>query len=61
MDYKRPKWAVNGMWRTSGLLEDICKHGIGHPNKDFLEKNPQLKKYRFDVHGCDGCCEGKKL
>ena len=59
-NYKKPKWAVMQIIRESGLVEDICKHGIGHPNADFLKKNRRYAKNRFDVHGCDGCCDKKR-
>lgn len=36
-------------WRDDrGIMERICKHGIGHPDPDDLTKDR--------VHGCDGCC-----
>lgn len=41
-------------WRDDrGLIERICKHGVGHPDPDdygvrFVEGT--------GVHGCDGCC-----
>ena len=56
--YKRPKWAVRQLVRETGLLEDICKHGVGHPNKDWLKHRWKVapdEKY-WEVHGCDGCC-----
>lgn len=58
MEYKKPSWVVQQITRASGLLEDICKHGTGHPNKDFLEKHPEFVKKGFASHGCDGCCGG---
>ena len=43
--------------RTSGLIEDLCIHGVGHPNPD------SVAYYRWStgddywgIHGCDGCC-----
>jgi hypothetical protein len=35
--------------RSSGLLEAICEHGIGHPVKPY--------KKGFEIHGCDRCCK----
>jgi uncharacterized Zn finger protein (UPF0148 family) len=59
--YKKPTWAISQVQRLdkNGLVEDICKHGIGHPNEEWLEKH--LEKYPehaswIDIHGCDGCC-----
>lgn len=37
--------------RTNGLVEDICEHGIGHPNKAKTKAN-----FYYAIHGCDGCC-----
>ena len=56
----RPAWAVQQIFRASGLLEDVCKHGVGHPNKRFLESHPGYVKAGYDIHGCDGCCSDKK-
>ncbi len=54
--YEKPDWAVEQIRRLSGLIEDVCKHGVGHPNRDWLKQHdPDGKKY-FAVHGCDGCC-----
>lgn len=45
------------LMRSSGLMERICSHGVGHPDPDSLaffdRVNPGM---RFDVHGCCGCC-----
>ena len=41
--------------RASGLLEDICEHGIGHPNSEWLKSHPELAE-GLGIHGCDGCC-----
>jgi len=38
--------------RETGLVEDICEHGVGHPNPKSLKKMPE----GFDIHGCCGCC-----
>lgn len=46
----QPRWAIQIFPRMNGLVEDICEHGIGHPNK-FLSG-----EYYYSVHGCDGCC-----
>lgn len=54
----QPKWAVEQITRWSGLIEDVCKHGVGHPNKDYLDGYTTRwgDKHGLDVHGCDGCC-----
>lgn len=56
MDTYKPDWAVKQIVRRDRLdqcVEDICRHGVGHPNKQWLEK--QNDTYA-GVHGCDGCC-----
>lgn len=42
--------------RSSGLIEHICKCGVGHPaigSVQFLELQGMEM---MDVHGCCGCC-----
>lgn len=54
----REEWPYN--WRTDrGILERICRHGIGHPDPDsarFYERQGQGRA--MNTHGCDGCCIG---
>ncbi len=57
---KRPKWAVGQVWRETGLLEDTCEHGIGHPNLDWLRNNDPYDRKYWSIHGCDGCCKSDK-
>lgn len=52
----KPEWATEQLVRETGLLEDICEHGVGHPNRDFLQR---FRKHS-GIHGCDGCCGKKK-
>ena len=43
------------------LVEDICEHGVGHPNPDsasFISK--KIGDTSIWVHGCDGCCREEK-
>jgi len=57
--YPKPAWAVHQATRAlSGVVEDICKHGIGHPNEQWLIENDPDKIFR--CHGCDGCCGSLK-
>lgn len=43
--------------RSSGLIEDTCEHGVGHPNPDSLAYFRWAEPWNgFAVHGCDGCC-----
>ena len=53
---KQPAWAIGQNIRMSGLVEDECQHGVGHPNKDWLTQNDPDDKRALAIHGCDGCC-----
>ena len=54
--WRKPDWAVRQLWRETGLLEDLCPHGVGHPNADFL-KNPPDDKFKEEGWGIHGCCQ----
>lgn len=54
--YKKPDWAIDQIIREGGLVEDICEHGVGHPNKEWLAEHDPENKKSFAIHGCDGCC-----
>ena len=56
--YPKPDWAISQLTRASGLVEDICEHGVGHPNQDWLvrRKFSHPTENHWGVHGCDGCC-----
>lgn len=57
--YEMPKWAVEQRGRMNGTVEDICKHGVGHPNAEWLaELRNDEERETWSVHGCDGCCSG---
>lgn len=56
-EYKQPPWAISQQKRMSGLVEDTCCHGVGHPNKEWLQKHDPTGQKMFGVHGCDGCCK----
>ena len=46
-------------WRETGLIERMCKHGVGHPDPDsaaYLDKAHGHPEGTWSVHGCDGCC-----
>lgn len=49
--YPKPWWATHQVERESGVVEDVCKHGVGHPNKAWLKAHDGVA-----VHGCCGCC-----
>ena len=54
--YKKPEWAVKQITRISGLVEDVCKHGVGHPNREWIKEHDPDGERGFGIHGCDGCC-----
>lgn len=55
--YKMPDWAVDQIVRADGRVEDICEHGVGHPNLEYLMSiDDSNKRYYASIHGCDGCC-----
>lgn len=54
--YPKAKWAVQRLIRETGLQEDICRHGIGHPNQGWMKQHDSTGEGYWGVHGCDGCC-----
>jgi len=54
--YPRPEWAVKQIVRSSGLVENVCSHGIGHPHPVSIAKFEKIGITSMGVHGCDGCC-----
>ncbi len=56
----RPDWAIDQVTRASGLVEDIYKHGIGHPNVEWVAVNDHEGYMALGIHGCDGCCTPRK-
>lgn len=58
-NYKAPEWAIQQVIRSSGLVEDICEHGVGHPNREWIEAHPDAPEW-LQIHGCDGCCNKEK-
>ena len=53
--YKKPFWAAYQIVRGNGIVEDICEHGVGHPNLEYLKEHP-----KDGIHGYDGCCSRKE-
>ena len=46
--------------RSSGLVEYVCEHGVGHP--DYQSAKVIAKRFKgtiktWLVHGCCGCCD----
>ena len=54
--YTKPNWCKKQIIRADGRVEDICEHGIGHPNAQWLLENDPAGSKMFSIHGCDGCC-----
>lgn len=52
-------------WREdTARMERICRHGVAHPDEDFLDwvqaMGGLLEAAVADVHACDGCCGDPK-
>jgi len=54
--YPRPDWAVRQTVRASGLVENVCEHGIGHPHPASVKEFEDRGIMSMGEHGCDGCC-----
>lgn len=58
--YPPAPWAKKRVVRVRGgtvVVEDICEHEIGHPNRSWLD-SMSLSVRRYEgIHGCDGCCK----
>lgn len=43
--------------RETGLIERVCRHGVGHPDPDSAAWLARVTgQESWGVHGCDGCC-----
>ena len=66
-DHIMKDWPTH--WRDDrGIMERMCKCGVGHPDPDDLafkramaEKFNRGDEYDKGIHGCCGCCSGKKI
>ena len=58
---KVPAWVKQYLVRESGLLEEICQHGVGHPERESVKEMDKIGLKGFGIHGCDGCCSPKML
>lgn len=54
-DHHMVDWMLN--LRASGLMERLCRHGIGHPDPDSLAWLKRNGLEGYEVHGCCGCCQ----
>ena len=57
--FKRPDWAIDQDIGDDYALEDVCKHGVGHPNREYLDSLPEDEARLMGIHTCCGCCSGK--
>lgn len=51
---------VRTIRRESGLVENICTHGVGHPAAGSAHFQYLIRGHEeetWDTHGCDGCCQ----
>lgn len=55
--FAEPDWAVGQSLGDDNAWEDHCRHGIGHPNKEYLESLPKNERAVAEIHTCDDCCE----
>lgn len=45
------------VWRSDkGVVERLCRHGVGHPDPDDAAHLRRVGKEAWTVHGCDLCC-----
>lgn len=52
----------NTLRRENGIVEHICKHGVGHPiygSAHFMGLFHDDPTMVHLVHGCDGCCQNE--
>ncbi len=54
--YPRPDWVIDQIVRSSGLVENICRHGIGHTHPASVAELEKSAIMSMGIHGCDGCC-----
>lgn len=54
--YPKPEWAVGQVVRASGLVENICCHGVGHPHPASVAEFEKMGIMSMGYHGCDLCC-----
>ena len=57
-DHHMKDWKM--VLRSSGLIERVCKHGVGHPDPDSAAFLYSCGAEWIGIHGCDGCCTRPK-
>lgn len=60
-DHHMKSWPTH--WRGDrGIMERICKHGVGHPDPDDLAFRVANGEDELTgaLHGCCGCCIEKE-
>lgn len=50
---------VETIRRETGLVEHVCKHGVGHPAHGSVHWMELHGIKDMGIHGCDGCCMEK--
>lgn len=60
-DHHMKDWPTH--WRDDrGLMERICKCGVGHPDPDDLAYKKKMGyPDSTGIHGCCGCCMNELL
>lgn len=54
--YAPAHWAVDQIIRFEKekiKIQDICEHGLPHPNKDWRKDQKKSENHK----NCDGCCK----
>ena len=55
----RKPW-VQTIRRETGLIEHVCKCGVGHPSAGSVHWMKLNGIKSMGVHGCCGCCRDQK-
>ena len=51
---------VKTIRRETGLIEHVCKCGVGHPAAGSVHWMKLNGMKGYGVHGCCGCCRSEK-
>ena len=54
-------WWHQILRRETGLIEFVCKHGVGHPAPSSVDFMNRVTNGGYGTHGCDGCCNTKDM